>query len=105
MQKIDITGLSPNQIEYVSSLEKTVENQQIRIEQLTELLIKSQKALYGQSSEKRGSVANNTWTGMIFVIDEMTFISLIFYAIPKSWLINITSSVIFDVPACPLCIM
>lgn len=53
MQKIDITGLSPNQIEYVSSLEKTVENQQVRIEQLTELLIKSQKALYGQSSEKR----------------------------------------------------
>lgn len=35
----------------------------------------------------------------------MTFISLIFYAIPKIWLINITSSVIFDVPACPLCIM
>ena len=47
--------------------------------------------------QKYGSVANNTWTGMIFVISEMTFISLIFYAIPKSWLINITSSVIFDV--------
>lgn len=53
MKKIDVTGLSPDQIEYVSSLEKTVENQQIRIEQLTELLVKSQKALYGQSSEKR----------------------------------------------------
>ena len=53
MQKVDFTGLSPDQIEYVSSLEKTVENQQIRIEQLTELLVKSQKALYGQSSEKR----------------------------------------------------
>lgn len=53
MQKIDFTGLSPEQIEYISTLEKVVENQQIRIEQLTELLSKSQKALYGQSSEKR----------------------------------------------------
>ena len=31
MQKIDITGLSPNQAEYVESLEKTVESQQVRI--------------------------------------------------------------------------
>lgn len=53
MQKIDFTGLSPEQIEYISTLEKAVENHQIRIEQLTELLSKSQKALYGQSSEKR----------------------------------------------------
>jgi len=53
MQKINFTGLTPEQIEYVSTLEKIVENQQIRINQLTELLIKSQKALYGQSSEKR----------------------------------------------------
>jgi len=60
MNKIDYSGLSSEQIEYISSLEKhtdelskTVESQQIRIEQLTELLIKSQKAMYGQSSEKR----------------------------------------------------
>ena len=53
MEKVDFTGLSPEQIEYVSTLEKVVENQQIRIDQLTELLAKSQKALYGQSSEKR----------------------------------------------------
>lgn len=53
MQKIDFTGLSPEQIEYISTLEKVVENQQIRINQLTDLLVKSQKALYGQSSEKR----------------------------------------------------
>lgn len=53
MQKINFTGLSPEQIEYFSTLEKVVENQQIRINQLTELLIKFQKALYGQSSEKQ----------------------------------------------------
>ena len=59
MKNIDITGLLPDQIEYISSLKKqtedlskTVESQQIRIEQLMELLVKSQKALYGQTSEK-----------------------------------------------------
>jgi len=53
MQKIDFSGLSPTQIEYVSSLEKTVESQQIRINQLMDILSKTQKALYGRSSEKR----------------------------------------------------
>jgi transposase len=52
MQKIDITGLSPNQAEYVESLEKTVESQQVRINQLMDMLAKMQKALYGRSSEK-----------------------------------------------------
>lgn len=52
MQKIDITGLSPNETEYVASLEKTVETQQIRINQLMDMLAKMQKALYGRSSEK-----------------------------------------------------
>lgn len=69
MQKIDFTGLSPDQIEYVSSLEKTVENQQIRIEQLTELLVKSQKALYGQSSEKRRYVFGED-SGQISLFNE-----------------------------------
>lgn len=43
MQKIDITGLSPNQAEYVESLEKTVESQQVRINQLMDMLAKMQK--------------------------------------------------------------
>jgi transposase len=52
MQKIDITGLSPEQIEYVAGLEKAVESQQVRINQLMDMLAKTQKALYGRSSEK-----------------------------------------------------
>jgi transposase len=52
MQKVDFTGLSPDQIEYVTSLEKTVESQQVRINQLVDILAKSQKALFGPSSEK-----------------------------------------------------
>lgn len=59
MQNIDLTGLSPDQIEYVTSLKKqkedlskTVESQQVRIDQLMELLLKSQKAMYGRASEK-----------------------------------------------------
>lgn len=69
MQKINFTGLSPEQIEYVSTLEKVVENQQIRINQLTELLIKSQKALYGQSSEKRRYVFGED-NGQISLFNE-----------------------------------
>ena len=52
MEKIDITGLSPDQIEYVTSLERAVESQQVRISQLMDMLAKTQKALYGRSSEK-----------------------------------------------------
>ena len=59
MQNIDLTGLSQIQIEYVTSLKKqtedlskTVESQQIHIDQLMELLLKSQKAMYGRTSEK-----------------------------------------------------
>ena len=44
--------LSPDLIEYVASLEKSVESLQIQIDQLTDLLAKSQKALFGRSSEK-----------------------------------------------------
>ena len=69
MQKIDFTGLSPEQIEYISTLEKVVENQQIRINQLTELLVKSQKALYGQSSEKRRYVLGED-NGQISLFNE-----------------------------------
>ena len=52
MEKRDVSGLSPNQTEYIASLEKTIESQQIRINQLTDMLAKMQKALYGRSSEK-----------------------------------------------------
>lgn len=45
MRKIDLTGVSPEINEYITSLEKRVEN-------LTEMLAKLQKAVYGQSSEK-----------------------------------------------------
>ena len=54
-----MTGLSPEQIKYISSLEskanelsKTVESQKLRIDQLMDILAKSQKAMYGRSSEK-----------------------------------------------------
>jgi transposase len=53
MQKIDIKGLSPDQIEYITSLEEKVESLQIRINQLMDMVLKTQKALYGRSSEKR----------------------------------------------------
>jgi transposase len=52
MQKIDMKGLSPDQTEYITSLEKKIESQQIRINQLMDMLAKTQKALYGRSSEK-----------------------------------------------------
>ena len=42
-------GLSPDQIEYITSLEEKVESQQIRINQLMDMLLKTQKALYGRS--------------------------------------------------------
>lgn len=76
MQKIDFTGLSPDQIEYISSLEKRteelstmVESQQFRIDQLMELLVKSQKALYGQSSEKSRYVLGEE-SGQISLFNE-----------------------------------
>lgn len=49
MQKIDIKGLSPDQIEYITSLEEKVESLQIRINQLMDMVLKTQKALYGRS--------------------------------------------------------
>ncbi len=60
MEKVDLTGLSPEVTAYISSLEtqfkeqtKTVESQKVRIDRLMELLANLQKAMYGQSSEKR----------------------------------------------------
>lgn len=57
-----MTGLLPEQIQYITDLEKqaakadelsqTVEAQKIRIDQLMDILVKSQKAMYGRSSEK-----------------------------------------------------
>lgn len=69
MHKIDFTGLSPEQTEYISSLEKTVESLQLRVDQLTELLKKSQKAMYGQSSEKRRYVLNED-NGQVSLFNE-----------------------------------
>ena len=53
MEKINLTGLSPEVTAYISQLETQVKTQQARIDQLTEMLAKMQKAMYGQSSEKR----------------------------------------------------
>ena len=53
MEKINFTGLSPEVTAYISQLETQVKTQQARIDQLTEMLAKMQKAMYGQSSEKR----------------------------------------------------
>lgn len=76
MQNIDFNGLSPEQIEYISSLEKqtdeltkAVKSQQLRIEQLMDLLKKSQKAMYGQSSEKRCYVLDED-NGQISLFNE-----------------------------------
>ncbi len=52
MEKIDVTGLSPEIIAYIQGLENKVENQQVRIDSLMETLAKTQKSMYGQSSEK-----------------------------------------------------
>ena len=66
MEKIDLTGLTPELTAYVLRLEtqlkeqttqlqeqsKTVESQQVRIDRLMDMLAKFQKAMYGQSSEK-----------------------------------------------------
>jgi hypothetical protein len=40
MEKIDFTGVSPEISEYISSLEKTIEDQSKRIDNLTEMLSK-----------------------------------------------------------------
>jgi transposase len=53
MEKINITGLSPEVTTYISQLETQVKTQQARIERLTEILANMQKTMYGQSSEKR----------------------------------------------------
>lgn len=54
-----MTGLSHEQIEHISSLEskanelsKTIESQKMRIDQLMDILAKSQKMMYGRASEK-----------------------------------------------------
>jgi transposase len=59
MEKIDKSGLTPEQIEYISKLEKreaeltrTIEDQKMRINNLMDILAKSQKAMFGRSSEK-----------------------------------------------------
>lgn len=59
MEMIDKSGLTPEQIEYITKLEKreveltqTIEAQKIRINNLMDILAKSQKAMFGSSSEK-----------------------------------------------------
>jgi len=67
MKTLDFTGLAPEVTTYISGLEtqlkeqaarlqeqaKTLESQQLRIDRLTDMLVRFQKAMYGQSSEKR----------------------------------------------------
>jgi len=43
MQKINLTGLSPEVTAYISQLETQVKTQQARIDQLTEMLAKMQE--------------------------------------------------------------
>jgi transposase len=59
MEKIDKSGLTPEQIEYITKLEKreaeltqTIEAQKMHINNLMDILAKSQKAMFGRSSEK-----------------------------------------------------
>jgi len=66
MKKQDLTGLSPDITEYISSIEtqlneqttqlqkqsKTVESQKVHIDRLMAMLANFQKTMYGQSSEK-----------------------------------------------------
>jgi transposase len=59
METIDKSGMKPEQIEYISKLEKreaelvqTIEAQKMRIDNLMDILAKSQKAMFGRSSEK-----------------------------------------------------
>ena len=59
MEKIDYTGLTPKQTEYIKALEESNKTLHLRVDQLTELLSKFQKTLYGQSSEKRRYVLDD----------------------------------------------
>jgi len=52
MDKAILTGLTPEVTTYIETLEDTIEKKQIRIDQLSDLLLKMQKAMYGSSSEK-----------------------------------------------------
>ncbi|MDR1891973.1 MAG: hypothetical protein LBQ48_03055 [Oscillospiraceae bacterium] len=52
MEKNVFEGLPAPVIEYISSLEKSLEKQQVQIDRLTELLRLAQKARFGSSSEK-----------------------------------------------------
>jgi len=59
MKKMNLNDTKNNTISYINELEKKVteqekalQEQQMRIDKLQEMLAKSQKALYGQSSEK-----------------------------------------------------
>lgn len=52
MNKIDLTGLSPEVIAYINSLETKLEQQSQQVAKLTTMLQNLQKSMYGQSSEK-----------------------------------------------------
>ena len=81
MVKVDMTGLAPEVTAYISGLEtqlqeqsKTVESQKVRIDQLTDMLVKFQKAMYGQSSEKSKYVLNED-NGQISIFNEAEAVS------------------------------
>lgn len=52
MENVNLQGFSPEAEAYIKTLEDTIHKQQLRIDQLTEMLLRMQKNMYGQSSEK-----------------------------------------------------
>ncbi len=49
--QIDMNDLTPEIAAYIKSLEEKIEEQNIRISNLTEMIIKTQKKMFGKSSE------------------------------------------------------
>ena len=83
MKTLDLTGLAPEVTAYISGLEtqlqeqaarlqeqaQTLESQKVRIDRLTDMLVRFQKAMYGQSSEKRKYVLGEE-TNQISLFNE-----------------------------------
>ena len=53
MRTFDLTSLSPEITAYITSLETQVQDLKVHVDRLTNILTNFQKAMYGQSSEKR----------------------------------------------------
>ena len=77
---MNFTGLAPEITEYISRIEtqlneqemqlqihsKTVESQQLRIDQLTTMLLNLQKSMFGPSSEKSKYVLGEEANQLLF---------------------------------------